>query len=144
MLWEVLDTGIRSAAENMRIDAELLEKAGTRPVLHLYEWEGECATYGYFVDPAKLLDLQGVEKRGLQLARRPTGGGIVFHIWDMAFSVVVPSCCPEFSMNTLDNYAFVNRAVLEAVKEFIRAHHLDMIPEDFVGMDQQRPHFCMA
>ena len=40
--WEVLDTGASSAEENMRLDADLLERAATleRPILHLYEWGG--------------------------------------------------------------------------------------------------------
>ncbi len=146
-MWEILDTGTRSAAENMQIDAELLESAWgkTRPILHLYDWEGDCATYGYFVDPGKYLNLDGVNNRNLNLARRPTGGGIVFHVWDMAFSVVVPSCRPEFSLNTLENYSFVNRAVLRAVKAFIREHSdLTLTTEDFVAMDLQCQHFCMA
>lgn len=146
-MWEILDTGTRSATENMQIDAELLEVASekTCPVLHVYDWEGDCATYGYFVDPGKYLNLDGVKKRNLNLARRPTGGGILFHVWDMAFSVVVPSCRPEFSLNTLDNYSFVNRAVLGAVKEFIREHSdLTLTTEDFAAMDLQCQHFCMA
>jgi len=44
--WEIMDTGRQSAEENMRFDAQLLEDAETfaRPVLHLYEWEGDSAT----------------------------------------------------------------------------------------------------
>ena len=54
MDWEVIDTGVSSAEQNMQRDAHLLESAlrFSRPVLHLYEWEGRCATYGYFLDPA--------------------------------------------------------------------------------------------
>lgn len=146
-MWEIIDTGVGSATRNMQIDAELLEGVAgrTRPVLHFYEWEGDCATYGYFVDPEKYLNLEGVKRRGLNLARRPTGGGIVFHIWDMAFSLVIPASCPEFSLNTLHNYAFVNRVVLGAVKEFIREHSdLALTTEDFAAMDLQCQHFCMA
>ncbi len=146
-MWEILDTGVQPAAQNMRIDAELLENAGAhaRPLLHFYEWEGDCSTYGYFIDPEKYLNSDGVKKRGLSLARRPTGGGIVFHVWDMAFSVLIPSSCPEFSSNTLENYAFVNRAVLGAVKDFIREHSLlSLTPDDFKSMDLQCQHFCMA
>ncbi len=146
-MWEVIDTGVGSAARNMEMDAELLEEASVkkRPLLHFYDWEGDCATYGYFVDPGNYLNLEGVSRRGLQLARRPTGGGIVFHIWDMAFSVVVPSSCPEFSFNTLENYAFVNRAVLGAVGEFVRGRSdLVLTADDFVSMDAQCQHFCMA
>ena len=98
--WEIIDTGCQSAKKNMCFDAQLLENADTfsKPVLHFYEWEGENATYGYFTDPSKLLNLDQVRKLCLQLARRPTGGGIVFHIWDLAFSVMVPATCPEFSL----------------------------------------------
>jgi lipoate-protein ligase A len=144
--WEVIDTGVRSAEDNMRYDTALLELADQRvcPVLHLYEWEGDAATYGYFVDPAEYLHLENVSKRGLQLARRPTGGGIVFHQWDMAFSVLVPSHCPEFSENTLANYALVNRAVLASVKEFLHSQPLTLTPEDGEAWDEHCKSFCMA
>jgi lipoate-protein ligase A len=142
-MWEVLDTGVASAAENMRIDAELLGsvESRSRPVLHFYEWERDSATYGYFIEPSKHLDLRGAEKRGLDLARRPTGGGIVFHVWDMAFSVLVPGD----QRNTLANYAFVNDAVLRAVKEFLNAADLlELIPGDAEALDPHCGHFCMA
>ena len=130
MRWEVIDTGCRSAQENMLWDAKMLSCLADRekPILHLYDWAGDSATFGHFVDPADYLDLAAADKRGLQLARRSTGGGIVFHIWDMAFSVLVPANCPEFSLNTLENYAFVNNAVLWAVKEFLgEASEMDLI-----------------
>lgn len=145
--WEIVDTGSQLADENMRFDIELLEKADTfaHPVLHHYEWIGESATYGYFTDPAKLLNLDNVKRLSLNLARRPTGGGIVFHIWDMAFSVLVPAHCPEFSMNTLENYAFVNRAVLACIQEFLNDHPpLSLVPDDFSPWDPDCLHFCMA
>lgn len=145
--WEILDTGRQSADENMRLDADLLEKANcfSKPVLHLYEWEGDSATYGYFTDPGQLLDLSHASKLDLSLARRPTGGGIIFHIWDMAFSVLVPSHCLEFSTNTLENYAFVNNAVLAAIKEFLGGQPpLSLTPTDFSPWDPDCAHFCMA
>ncbi|MBS0603846.1 MAG: hypothetical protein JSS60_02280 [Verrucomicrobia bacterium] len=146
-MWEIIDTGAHSAEENMRFDSELLENADTlsRPILHLYEWTGESATYGYFTDPAKLLNLDHAGTLSLHLARRPTGGGIVFHIWDMAFSVLVPASCPEFSTNTLENYAFVNNAVLASVKEFLgNIPPLSLTPDDFSPWDKDCFHFCMA
>jgi lipoate---protein ligase len=145
--WEMIDTGTRSAQENMRFDAELLEKAETfsRPILHLYEWSEESATYGYFTDPSEFLSLANARKFSLALARRPTGGGIVFHVWDMAFSVLVPARCPEFSTNTLENYRFVNRAVLKSVKEFLNSDPpLSLTSNDFSPSDPNCSHFCMA
>src|SRR4029078_7336771 len=101
--WHIIDTGEKSAEENMRLDADLLERAAewAYPILHLYEWAAPSATFGHFIDPGQFLNLDRVIQKGLQLARRPTGGGIIFHLWDMAFSVLVPSHLPEFSLNTL-------------------------------------------
>ena len=147
MDWEILDTGVNSASENMRADALMLEgiERFSKPILHLYEWKGMCATYGYFLDPDKVLNLNGIKEAGIDLARRPTGGGCVFHFWDMAFSVLVPATCPEFSQNTLENYAFVNGAVLEAVKEFLGTSlPLSLTPVDLAALDGCCHHFCMA
>jgi lipoate-protein ligase A len=144
---EILDTGRQSAKENMLLDAELLENgdAYSCPILHFYEWAGESATYGHFIDPAKFLDLNRAQDLSLQLAQRPTGGGIVFHIWDMAFSVLVPASCSAFSMDTLENYAFVNNAVLAAVNEFLDGKPLlSLTPDDFTSWDANCGHFCMA
>src|SRR5689334_7500261 len=133
-LWNIVDTGTADAERNMQYDAALLERADEegRPILHLYEWEGSSATYGHFIDPAQYLNLSSAEQRGLRLAQRPTGGGIIFHLWDMAFSVLVPAHLPEYSTNTLDNYAFVNEAVRGAVCDFLQGkkEDLSLIPED--------------
>jgi lipoate---protein ligase len=147
MEWEILDTGSASAEAIMRKDAALLESLSSRcaPILHFYQWEGDSATYGHFVRPYDFLDLEKVKKRGLQLARRPTGGGIVFHAWDLAFSVLVPMSCPFFSMNTLENYALVNNAVLCAVRKFLKEKaELQLTPSDSFELDSDCRRFCMA
>ena len=114
---KVLDTGTRSAQANMDLDATLLEEL-EEPLLHFYDWEGEAATHGYFIQPEKFLNLKRVKAHKLSLARRPTGGGIVFHNCDLAFSVLIPATHPSFSTNPLDNYAFINRRVVEAIAAF--------------------------
>ena len=111
----IIHTGQKSAEENMRCDAELLENAKnfSKPVLHFYEWEFPSATYGYFADPASLLFLDQIGP--LNLARRPTGGGVIFHIWDFAFSILVPANSALYSVNTLSNYALINAIVLSSI-----------------------------
>ncbi|QVL58405.1 MAG: hypothetical protein KFB93_08750 [Simkaniaceae bacterium] len=131
----------------MAIDAELLEKMkpDDPPILHLYEWERDSATYGYFLDPKKFLDLEKAEAQGLSLARRPTGGGIIFHVSDLAFSVLVPANFPHYSTNTLDNYDFINSAVKRGVKTFFKdAESLSLLPEEPAPLDESCRHFCMA
>lgn len=138
----ILDTGIRSAEDNMRLDEKLLEEL-TQPTLHLYRWARPSATYGYFIRPAEHLDLDKATLRHLDLARRPTGGGIVFHIWDLAFSFLLPSSHPAFSLGTLDNYRFVNQAVLEVVQTFF-SFSGELVVQEALSLGDERLNFCMA
>ncbi|MCB1107528.1 MAG: lipoate--protein ligase family protein [Chlamydiia bacterium] len=144
-MWKILDTGTRSAEENMEIDRDLLErmKPSDSPILHFYDWEGDAATYGYFLDPGKYLNLEGARAKGLSLARRPTGGGIIFHVSDLAFSVLVPADFPHFSLNTLDNYDFINNRVKKGVKTFFEKEP-SLLPKDPTPLDESCRHFCMA
>ena len=145
--WEVIDTGVASAEANMNRDAEFLSRLGERerPLIHYYDWEGECATYGLLVNPEQFIDIEAASEHGVTLARRPTGGGIVFHIWDLAFSVLVPAKSPLFSKNTLENYALINNAVLYAVEEFLeKAPDLKLTPQDGPALEKAGTRFCMA
>lgn len=141
----VFNTGIASAEQNMESDAKLLESLESRPILHLYEWAAPSATYGYFIDPGKYLNLAGVEKHHLSLARRPTGGGIVFHIRDLAFSFLMPSNHPFFSLNTLENYRFVNEIVLDTMREYFSLKDpVELIGDSDPSASVDCQNFCMA
>lgn len=147
MTWKILDTGKNSAEKNMAIDAELLRGlADTKqPLLHFYEWEGPSATYGHFLDPYKYLNKEAIGRHGIQLARRPTGGGIVFHLTDFAFSVLIPASHPSYSVNTLDNYAFIHRTLASALGQFLgRSQALGLLQEEPAQLHPHAKHFCMA
>lgn len=145
MGWRFIDTGKRSAAANMELDAALLAdlQSENDPTLHLYDWEGDAATFGHFIDPALFLNMQGVKKNNLDLAKRPTGGGIVFHNCDLAFSVLVPASSPWFSTNPLDNYAFVNNRVILAIEQLFPLS-AELLPTEPFPLDEHCRSFCMA
>lgn len=138
---QIFNTGTSTAEENMRFDAKLLENldpAGP-PILHLYAWTRPSATYGYFIQPENHLNL----KTPIDFARRPTGGGIVFHIWDLAFSFLMPSEHPHFSFSTLANYQFVNQAVLKTVQTYFSLSP-ELTPENAPSLGDDCQNFCMA
>ncbi|NGX32440.1 MAG: Octanoyltransferase LipM [Candidatus Anoxychlamydiales bacterium] len=116
---QILDTRKKSAQNNMQIDGDLLDNLKDEPILHFYDWEKDSITYGYFIDIKKYIDLKKANKRDLDLAKRPTGGGIVFHIWDIAFSFLMPKNHKYFYLDPLKNYEFVNSLILEALEEFL-------------------------
>ena len=141
---DVIDSGKLDPDAVMAKDASLLEQLNPegRPIIHFYEWSVPCLTYGYFTDPGRHLDLKALEVSGLHLARRPTGGGIIFHLTDFAFSVLIPANHPSFSQNTLENYALVNRPVAFAISEIAPSppglHSAYFCPKG------ESPSFCMA
>lgn len=146
-MWTVLDTGVSSAEENMRIDAKMLADAKTKgsPILRLYDWEGSCGTFGLLIKPEDHLNLKAASSLGISLARRPTGGGIVFHMWDLAFSVLVPAKSKYFSKNTLANYSFVNNLVLETIQSFAKENLVaSLLPEEEPALHADCKRFCMA
>ncbi len=141
MKWKIIDTGVSSASKNMEIDAELLQMLDPNgpPILHFYDWDRPALTYGYFIKPADFLQ----ESRPVDSARRPTGGGIVFHTWDLAFSVLIPSGHEGYSKNTLDNYDYINSRVLKAVGSLFK-EALDLLPTEPTPLDSASKSFCMA
>lgn len=147
MAWKLIEREAASATSNMEFDAALLrslDPAGP-PILHLYDWVKPSLTYGFFAHPEKLLNLEAVEKHGFDLARRPTGGGVVFHVWDLAFSVLIPAESTLYSQNTLDNYELINQVIFTIVQNFIgTSAMMSLTPHDAMMKNPQQAFFCMA
>lgn len=147
MTLQVLDTGIATAGENMSRDAQLLRDLtlSSPPILHLYDWQSSAFTYGHFVNPTDYLCPEGIKKWGFDHARRPTGGGILLHTCDLAFSLLVPASHPSFSLNTLANYAYINHIVLRAIKRFRQDRGpMSLLAEAPKPSDSSSQKFCMA
>jgi len=140
----VWNTGKAPARENMAQDVFLLQNLEHDPhaVLHLYDWWGESATFGHFINPEEFFDLEAVKSRGLAIEKRPTGGGIIFHSFDLTFSIAIPVGHPLYSQNTLESYAKVNRQVIEAVSQFLQDKPKPALLQSEVATKHQR--FCMA
>ncbi|MBJ7449386.1 MAG: hypothetical protein JHC93_03390 [Parachlamydiales bacterium] len=146
MRWRRLNTGKNSAKINMELDQKILLDADScdDAIFHTYDWIDNSATYGHFINPFNFLNEQSVKSAPLDIARRPTGGGVVFHITDLAFSVMVPSTHPLYSTHTLSNYTAVNHCVLQAIKTV--GINLDsyLLPQDPTALDSACQNFCMA
>lgn len=137
---------------HMERDAELLRNPLEAPLLHYYDWSLPSLTYGYFANPEALLHQDQLAIYGLHAARRPTGGGAIFHLTDLAFSLLIPNNHPKLSLSPLENYAWVNNLVLQAIKSFLPlddqlALSIPLVEQDVnasIEIAARRPTFCMA
>ena len=140
MNMDVVYDGKKSAALHMQRDQELIDHLQMlkKPLLRLYEWASPAVTYGYFINPDAHF-ISGISE--FDCARRPTGGGILFHVHDLTFSVAVPKTDPRYSDNVLANYASINCAVLKAVQEVCDALPIALQQEKATSSFHE---FCMA
>lgn len=138
--FEIITDGRASAILQMERDQALIDslQKRKRPCLRFYEWERPTITYGYFIDPVK--HLRG-DSASFDIAKRPTGGGILFHVEDFAFSVAVPAHHPRYSENVLENYRFINDIVLQAVRRVCGGCFSLEDKKEGKGVHQE---FCMA
>lgn len=139
---KIVDSGVDTAFNNMEMDSLMLKglEGSQEAILHFYEWKTPSATYGYFVDPYKYL------KRDcpLSLARRSTGGGVIFHLTDLAFSALIPASYSQFSVNTMDNYHFINERVSRALRQFDASIEPYLLAKEPESLSEACCGFCMA
>ncbi len=72
---------------NMAIDEALLECSGL-PCLRLYAWKPKAVSIGYFQSAKDELNFLECKKNRVDIVRRITGGGAVFHDKELTYSFV--------------------------------------------------------
>jgi lipoate-protein ligase A len=87
-----LDSAGRPGAENMAIDEALLRDAAATGAawLRLYRWAPPCLSLGRNEPALDLYDRAAIERRGMDVVRRPTGGRAVWHEHEVTYAVAAP------------------------------------------------------
>jgi lipoate-protein ligase A len=120
--WDFLRSPAAGAAFNMALDETLLRSAMKRgrPLLRVYSWEKPAMTFGYFQKfPAQLAG-------DYEVVRRPTGGGVVHHVVDTTYTVVVPPGHSLHGMKTVDAYCALHKAVAAAFETQPQLHDAEL------------------
>lgn len=104
----------RSGQENMARDLALLAEG--IPTVRLYGWQPACVSLGY-PQPESDVDLDAARELGVEIVRRPTGGGAILHAEDeVTYSVVLPRALAP--ANLFESYKFVAQGVVNALRTF--------------------------
>src|SRR5260370_31825553 len=99
-----------SAAMNMAIDEALLEYA-TIPLIRFYRWRSSALSFGYF---GRFTDIARYQCER-DLARRWTGGGIVFHGEDITYFPLSPPPPTAFSGSQVSLYLKPHPSLCESL-----------------------------
>lgn len=115
-----IDYEVKSGAENMRIDSELLESAikeGLKqPIFRLYGWSPACISLGRNQKDS-FLDYQYIESLGVEVVRRLTGGRALLHDDEITYSVVCPEAYLPNGANVVGSYKDICQVLIDKFSE---------------------------
>ncbi|MCL2642631.1 MAG: lipoate--protein ligase family protein [Candidatus Bathyarchaeota archaeon] len=119
--WRILPFEVRSAAWNMAIDEAILQAciAGKVPnTLRLYRWSPSAVSIGRNQVVDDTVYLQTAKQFGVDVVRRCSGGGTVYHDCngEVTYSVVAKT----FDIGNLNDIASVYFKIYEALTDALR------------------------
>jgi len=125
--WRLVPFATGNGALNMAIDKAVVESVSfneSSPTMRFYGWDPPCVTIGCFQSAADEVDLDVCKRLGVDVVRRRTGGGAVFHdaMGEITYSVI----CPERMVgpDILASYRLVCGWIVDALRTFgIEAEH---------------------
>jgi lipoate-protein ligase A len=92
--WRLIPEEPRPGPMQMALDEVAAQTAATGGprTLRVYRWEPSCLSLGYSQDP-ETIDWDACASRNLDVTRRQTGGGAIYHdAWgDISYSIVAPA-----------------------------------------------------
>ena len=95
----------------MAVDEFLLNNTNSVPVLRIYGWSRPCLSIGYFQSIDEV-DHKQSEKEGVDVVRRITGGGSVFHDKEVTYSFVTKN----YPQNIMESYQEICKVIIATLK----------------------------
>ncbi len=118
---------IRSQPSDAMYNMELDEKIFNRymedgiPVFRIYGWESASLTYGVSQKPENEIDIKRCALDGIRIAKRMTGGGVLFHHNEITYSLV----CAKEDIGEPDGVFVSYRRICAFLIYFYRSLGLD-------------------
>lgn len=114
----LLQSGFHDCYYNMGLDEALLEQASrgdSPPVLRFYGWEPRAVSVGYFQGLEEEVDVPACKDKGVDVTRRITGGGAVFHNAELTYSIILPAEHPLAGESINDSYRILCGGVIHGL-----------------------------
>lgn len=148
----LLETGTSTAFYNMGLDEAILESVSSGlalPSLRFYAWEPKAVSLGYFQGIQEELDIEACKKNGVDIIRRVTGGGAVFHDAEITYSIIIPQSHTLGSGTVLESYKLLSSGIPIGLKklglhaEFAPINDITVNGKKISGNAQTRKNGCI-
>jgi len=116
--WRIIKDKALDGTENMAIDYAILKAVGSGeqpPTLRFYKWANPTITIGHFQSVESEVHLDAAQKRGIDVIRRITGGGTVFHHLEITYSFVIPINHKKIPRDILQTFNSICSPIIKAL-----------------------------
>ncbi|MGQ9787978.1 MAG: lipoate--protein ligase family protein [Candidatus Hadarchaeaceae archaeon] len=119
MRWRLLPLLVHDAFTSMAIDEALLRLNSERKItntVRFWRWQPSAVSLGCFQSLEREVDLEAAKRHGVDVVRRITGGGAVFHDYqgELTYSVV----CRESDLpsDIIESYRVICGGIVQGLK----------------------------
>lgn len=93
--WRMIELSTNSAAFNMALDESIrthIARGESLPTIRFYRWQPSAVSIGYFQSVEQEVNQKTCQEWGIDVVRRETGGGAVYHDFEgeITYSVIAP------------------------------------------------------
>ncbi len=108
-----------NAFMNMALDEVIMDGVRSRtclPTIRFYGWAPSAVSIGIFQGIRNEVNLEEAKKQGVDVVRRMTGGGAVYHdqFGEVTYSLIAPET--EFPKNILASYEMICKDIVVALQ----------------------------
>lgn len=120
--WRLIDMRVENAVTQMSIDeaiATARNLSGFPNTIRLYRWKPSAVSIGYFQSLLQEVDLEACSRLGVDVIRRITGGGAVFHDYDgeITYSLVAAETDLKMPQDILESYRLICGCIVTGLQE---------------------------
>ncbi len=124
MQWRLIVDEPKDAFSNMAIDKAILFSGADVPTVRFYQWKPAAVSIGCFQSLLLEVDEGQCREQGIDVVRRITGGGAVFHDKELTYSIVLREKAGFVPRDLLASYEKICSAVIAGLSELgLRAEY---------------------
>jgi len=118
--WRLIKSGFNDAYTNMAIDEAILISGIDNKVpntIRFYRWRPSAVSLGFSQQVEREVELEACEQLGVDVVRRPTGGGSVYHDsnGELTYSIVTSS--DKIPSDLISLYRFLCHGIVLACRK---------------------------
>jgi len=102
---------------NMAIDEALMgfvSKGISPSTIRFYGWKPPCVSVGFFQSVNEEVNISKAKDFGVDIVRRYTGGGAVFHETEITYSIIIPE--KEVAKDIIESYSYICQGIILGLK----------------------------